>query len=84
MPALIWGVYIEFSNRICPLTYLENYFLEKSGKDQYTVDFIEQYIIPMVYPPHLNVQLQSILGTILIIMNVFIYFYLFKKNKLLK
>ena len=26
-----WGVYIELSSNVCPLTYLENWFLQKAG-----------------------------------------------------
>ena len=27
--SVAWGVYIELSGQICPLTYLENWFLKK-------------------------------------------------------
>ena len=40
IPAVAWGAYIELSHSICPLTHLENYFLKKAGKDQYSLDFI--------------------------------------------
>jgi len=26
VPALIWGIYIELTHSVCPLTYLENWF----------------------------------------------------------
>ena len=31
IPAIIWGTYIELTHSICPLTYLENWFLHKSN-----------------------------------------------------
>ena len=29
-----WGVYIELSGEICPLTYLENWLLKKGGVER--------------------------------------------------
>ena len=31
LPAAAWGVYIEFSGRVCPLTPLENHLRSLSG-----------------------------------------------------
>jgi len=79
IPAVAWGVYIELSHSICPLTHLENYFLKKAGKDQYSVDFIENYIFKIIYPPALNYEIQTYLGVILIFVNLLIYYYIVKK-----
>ena len=79
IPAVAWGAYIELSHSICPLTHLENYFLKKAGKDQYSVDFIENYIFKIIYPPALNYEIQTYLGIILIFVNLVIYYYIVKK-----
>ncbi len=79
IPAVTWGAYIELSHSICPLTHLENYFLKKAGKDQYSVDFIENYIFKIIYPPALNYEIQTYLGVILIFVNLLIYYYIVKK-----
>ena len=79
IPAVAWGAYIEFSHSICPLTHLENFFLKKAGKDQYSVDFIENYIFKIIYPPALNYEIQTYLGVILIFVNLLIYYYIVKK-----
>ena len=79
IPAVAWGAYIELSHSICPLTHLENYFLKKAGKDQYSVDFIENYIFKIIYPPALNYEIQTYLGIILIFVNLLIYYYIVKK-----
>ena len=79
IPAVAWGAYIELSHSICPLTHLENYFLKKAGKDQYSVDFIENYIFKIIYPPALNYEIQTYLGVILIFVNLVIYYYIVKK-----
>ena len=79
IPAVAWGAYIELSHSICPLTHLENYFLKKAGKDQYSVDFIENYVFKIIYPPALNYEIQTYLGVILIFVNLLIYYYIVKK-----
>ena len=79
IPAVAWGAYVELSHSICPLTHLENFFLKKAGKDQYSVDFIENYIFKIIYPPALNYEIQTYLGVILIFVNLLIYYYIVKK-----
>ena len=81
IPAVVWGVYIELSHSICPLTHLENYFLKKAGKDQYSIDFIENYFFKIIYPPALNYEIQTYLGVILIFVNLVIYYYIVKKSR---
>ena len=39
VPALIWGTYIELTHTVCPLTYLENWFLKKAGLTAYSESF---------------------------------------------
>ena len=82
LPALIWGVYIEFTNSTCPLTYLENWFLHKSGLITYTNSFINNYILAAVYPNNLTAEFQIYLGVLLLVINIFIYgIILFKTKK---
>ena len=75
-------IYIEFSQKICPLTYLENWLLNKSNLNTYDESFIEKYIHKIVYPTNLNTELQIILGIILIIMNLIFYSIIFFKYRL--
>ena len=81
IPAVAWGAYIELSHSICPLSHLENYFLKKAGKDQYSIDFIENYVFKIIYPPALNYEIQTYLGVILIFVNLVIYYYIVKKSR---
>ena len=73
IPSVIYGAYIELSHSVCPLTYLENWFLRKAGMKSYSNSFIEQYLIPIVYPNNLTVELQFYLGFLLIFTNIVIY-----------
>ena len=72
-PALMWGIYLELTSSICPLTYLENWFLSQGQLTTYSNSFIQNYVLPIIYPENLTADLQIYLGTTLIIINIFIY-----------
>ena len=76
IPAMAWGGFIELSGRICPLTPLENALRRAGGLKEYSQSFIEQYIIPLVYPVGLTRELQIVMGLVLIGLNILIYGYL--------
>ena len=82
IPALIWGSYIELTHSICPLTYLENWFLNKANLTIYSEGFIQNYIVPIVYPADLTKDLQIYLGITLIVVNIIIYGFIL--NKIIK
>ena len=81
IPAIIWGTYIELTNSICPLTYLENWFLHKANLTTYSEGFIQNYLVPIVYPMNLTKDLQIFLGIGLIVINIVIYAFIFGKLK---
>ena len=81
IPAFIWGSYIELTNSICPLTYLENWFLHKANLTTYSEGFIQNYLVPIVYPVNLTKDLQIFLGIGLIVINIVIYSFIFGKLK---
>ena len=83
IPSLIWGSYITLTNSICPLTYLENWFLNKANLTTYSEGFIQNYLVSIVYPTNLTKDLQIYLGITLILINMVIYaftYYKMKKN----
>ena len=71
--AVVWGAAIEFAGWICPLTPLENYLRARSELSTYREDFIEHYLLPLLYPAHLTRELQVSLGIAAIAINVLIY-----------
>ena len=81
IPAVIWGSYIELTNSICPLTYLENWFLHKANLTTYSEGFIQNYLVPIVYPMNLTKDLQIYLGITLIILNIIVYVLIINKMK---
>ncbi len=73
LPALAWGIWIEASGWICPLTPLENHLRELAGDAGYRGGFIEHYILPVVYPPGLTRDTQWTLAGVLIALNLLAY-----------
>jgi len=80
IPAFLYGTYVEFTQSICPLTYLENFFLFKAKIGTYSTGFIQNYLIPVIYPINLTKELQITLGISLIVINVIIYGIIFAKT----
>ena len=81
LPCLLWGIYIELTNSVCPLTYLENWFLYKGGLKTYSNDFIRNYLIQIIYPEGLTNEIQIYLGISLIVINILIYVLIYKNLK---
>ena len=81
IPAFIWGSYIELTHSICPLTYLENWFLHKSNLTTYSEDFIQNYLVSIVYPTNLSKDLQTYLGITIIVVNMIIYGFIISRLK---
>lgn len=73
LPAAVWGAWVEFTGRICPLTPLENQLRHLAGERGYTGGFIEHYIIPLMYPAELTRETQFVLGYVVLAVNLVIY-----------
>jgi hypothetical protein len=63
----------EFLGWICPLTPLENALRRAGGDTPYAGDFIDQYLVPIVYPAALTHDLQLALGGVVIVVNSVVY-----------
>ena len=73
VPALAWGVLIEYAGIICPFTPLENSFRQHAGQAGYGGGFIDHYITATIYPAGLTRATQILLGTALVVANAAIY-----------
>jgi hypothetical protein len=73
LPAALWGLYIELSGGICPLTPLENALRRAAGTSSYSGGFIEYYVVPVVYPVALSQSLQLVLAGLLVLANLLVY-----------
>jgi hypothetical protein len=72
---------VELTQSICPLTYLENYFLTKANLASYSTSFIQKYLYAIIYPINLTEKIQITLGISLLIMNGIIYGFIIKRKK---
>jgi hypothetical protein len=73
IPCAAWGALIEFAGWICPLTPLENSLRISAGNPAYNGGFIENYIMPVVYPSGLTREIQILFGLGVIIINFWAY-----------
>jgi hypothetical protein len=81
LPAVFWGIAIELSGWICPLTPLENWLRHKGGEENYQFDFVARYLLPMLYPQGLTRRSQIVLGALVLVVNAAIYRWVFRKRK---
>lgn len=81
LPAAVWGAAVELFGWICPLTPLENHFRNLAGGDLYSGDFVEKYLIPVIYPVNLTPSIQKTLGVMVILINVIFYVIAIRKTR---
>jgi hypothetical protein len=73
LPAVAWGAWAELSHSVCPLTPLENWLREQGGRPVYSASFVEQHLLPVLYPASLSREQQWVLGVSVVLINVAIY-----------
>jgi hypothetical protein len=73
LPAVAWGALVEFSGWICPLTPLEIALRHAAGDAAYAGDFVEHYIVALLYPDSLTRDVQVALGIAVVLLNTVIY-----------
>ena len=81
VPSILWAAFIEFYGGTCPLTPLENWLRSKGGAASYELGFIENYLIPVLYPSHLTREIQIVLGASVIALNLFVYGWVFVRKR---
>jgi len=72
-PAALWGAWIEFSGRLCPLTPAEQQLRQAGGAAGYSGTFIEHYLLPVIYPADLTRDVQIFLGAGVVAINLMAY-----------
>ena len=73
IPAALWGAFVEISGRVCPLTIWENSLRRSAGDSGYAESFVENYILPVIYPAGLTRSVQFAIAGLVIVSNVVIY-----------
>lgn len=80
LPAACWGIWVEWAGWICPLTPLENHFRKLAFDQAYSGGFIEHHLTKLIYPQNLTVALQVLLGTVVILINVAVYVFIWHRH----
>ena len=79
IPAVAWGISVEFLHLYCPLTPLENLLRTEAGEGGYAGGFIEHYVVALIYPAGLTPTIQVWLGLTVVILNLLVYGMLFRQ-----
>lgn len=73
LPALAWGVWIEASAGLCPLTPLEVALRQRAGQRGYEGSFIDHYLGALIYPQGLTPAAQARIALGLAAFNLLVY-----------
>ena len=80
LPAVAWGAVVEFTGWICPLTPLENWLRAQGAEVGDEQDFMARYLLPILYPGDLTRELQLLMGTVVVVLNVAVYCWLWRRQ----
>jgi hypothetical protein len=81
LPVVAWGAGIEFTGGICPLTPLENHLRTLAHQQGYAGGFVEHYVFGLLYPEGLTRNLQLGLGLLVIVANVIVYGWIWRRHR---
>jgi len=73
LPAVAWGVFIEVTGGVCPLTPWENALRQGAGEASYAGGFIDHYVLPVIYPAGLTREVQLLIGAGVLALNSVLY-----------
>ena len=80
LPAAAWGVWIEASGGICPLTPLELRLRAAAGEAGYAGGFLEHYLGGLLYPAGLTRAVQWLLAGVVLAINLTVYTVLWRRR----
>ena len=82
LPAVGWGVGIEWWGGVCPLTFMEQWLRGRAGQFWDENDFLVEYLEPLLYPAGMTRTVQVVLGVLALGVNVAVYVWVFKRPRL--
>ena len=81
LPAAVWGVGIELTGGICPLTPLEQELRRRAGEAAYQGDFVSHYLLPVLYPAGLTRGAQLGLAALVVGVNLAVYAVVLRRRR---
>lgn len=79
LAAVVWAVIVEVFGLLCPLTPLENRFRRLAGQEGYEADFVDRYLMQLLYPEGLTKEMQIWLACAVLAINVLVYVFIWKR-----
>jgi hypothetical protein len=73
LPCVTWGVFVELTAGLCPLTPLEQALRSAAGRGGYDGSFVDRYLLPVIYPAGLDYPQQLLLAAAVLLVNGAIY-----------
>ncbi|HYN58523.1 MAG TPA: DUF2784 domain-containing protein [Rubrivivax sp.] len=80
LPALAWGLWIEASAGLCPLTPLEMWLRHRAGQVGYEGSFIDHHLGALIYPQGLTPAAQWRIALILGAYNLVLYLLIVRRR----
>jgi hypothetical protein len=81
VPVAVWGAAIELGGWVCPLTPLENRLRRLGGEAGYESDFVERYVLALLYPSGLTRTHQVVLGLAVLALNAAVYAWAWRRRR---
>jgi hypothetical protein len=81
IPSAAWGAWVEFAGWVCPLTPMENWLREQGGQTTYSASFVEEYVLPVLYPSALSREIQWVLGALVLSINAGVYLVVLRRRR---
>ena len=73
LPAVLWGILVEYAGLVCPLTPLEICLRREGGEPAYADDFLGHYLTALLYSEGLTRRTQIAFGTVALVINALPY-----------
>lgn len=81
LPVAVYGILIEWVGWVCPLTPLENRLRRLAGQEGYEGGFVQEYLLPLIYPAEFTRGVAITLGVVVLLINLAIYgAYLYRRH----
>lgn len=81
LAAAVWGVAVEASGAVCPLTWLELRLRGLAGEAGYSGGFVDHYVVALIYPSGLTRASQYLLGAGVLLVNGVLYAWLWRRRR---
>ena len=80
LAAAAWGVFVEATGAVCPLTWAEVHFRHLAGEAGYQGSFVDHYLLPLIYPAGLTRDMQLVLGAGVLAVNAVLYAWIWRRR----